>query len=58
MTTLSEDLTQKILPVLVAQKLVLAEDAERYAAKLASGRMKAEDWRLLVEKRMDKAVAK
>ena len=58
MTTLSEDLTQKILPILAERKLVLTEDVNRYAAKLASGKMKAEDWRLLVEKGMDKAAAK
>jgi hypothetical protein len=58
MTTLSEDLTQKILPILAEKELVLAEDVERYAVKLAAGKMKAEDWRLLVEKGMDKKVAK
>ena len=58
MTTLSEDLAQKILPILAEQKLILAEDVERYVVKLASGKMKAEDWRLLVEKGMDKAAAK
>lgn len=54
MNTLSEDLARKVLPILAERKLVLAEDVERYAIKLASGKMKAEDWRLLVEKAMDK----
>ena len=58
MNTLSEDLARKVLPILADRNLVLAEDVERYIVKLASGKMKAEDWRLLVEKAMDKAVVK
>lgn len=58
MTTLSEDLAQNILPILVERKLVLDSDVDRYATKLASGKMKTEDWRLLVEKGIDKAALK
>lgn len=50
MKTLSEELAGTILPVLAEQGLFLPEDAQRYEAKLASGKMKAEDWRLIVEK--------
>lgn len=57
MATLSEELTGKILPILIEQALFLPEDAERYGVKLATGTMKAEDWRLIVEKAAAKAVS-
>lgn len=57
MATLSDELTGKILPILIEQGLFLPEDAERYNSKLASGKMKAEDWRLIVEKAAAKAVS-
>jgi hypothetical protein len=55
--TLSEELAGKVLPVLVKQGLFLPEDAQRYEAKLASGKMKAEDWRLIAEKAAAKEVS-
>lgn len=55
MKTLSEELAGAILPVLAEQGLFLPEDVERYEAKLASGKLKAEDWRLIVEKAAAKA---
>lgn len=45
------------MPVLVEQGLFLPEDAQRYEAKLASGKMKAEDWRLIAEKAAAKEVS-
>lgn len=57
MKTLSEDLTEKILTELVEQKLFLQDDGSKYVAKIATGKMKAEDWRLAVEKGMDKEKA-
>ncbi|QRP64402.1 hypothetical protein I6J77_02765 [Rhodanobacter sp. FDAARGOS 1247] len=57
MKTLSEELAGKVMPVLVEQGLFLPEDAQRYEAKLASGKMKAEDWRLIAEKAAAKEVS-
>jgi hypothetical protein len=57
LNTLSEELAAMLLPMLVEQGLCLQEDAERYKAKLASGRMKTEDWRLIAEKAAAKAVS-
>lgn len=53
MKTLSEDLAEKIMAALVEQKLFVKEDGVKHIAKVASGKMKAEDWRLAVEKGMD-----
>ena len=50
----SELLAERIASALVDQKLLLVEDAKRIRPYLASGKMKAEDWRLLAEKALDK----
>lgn len=50
----SEALAEGIVPLLIETKLFLAEDAENYKGKLATGGMKAEDWLLAVEKALDK----
>lgn len=54
----SEVLAETIFPLLAEGKLFLPEDTEKYKAKLASGRMKAEDWLLAVEKALDKEGAR
>lgn len=46
----SEELVEIIAPKLVQCGLLLAGDADKYKAKLASGSMKSEDWLLAVEK--------
>jgi hypothetical protein len=56
LNTLSEELARMLLPMLIEQGLWLPEDAQRYKAKLASGKMKAEDWRLIAEKAATKVV--
>lgn len=56
MTTLSEDLATKILTVLMEQKLLLAEDVQKFATSLSAGEAKLGDWRLAIEKALDKAV--
>lgn len=58
MTTLSEELTGLIAPLLVERKLLLEEDAQKYKAKIAAGTMKQEDWLLAIEKAMDKSASK
>lgn len=50
----SQDLAQRIVDKLVAENLVLAADAKAAQSKIADGRMSAEDWRLVVEKAIDK----
>ncbi len=50
----SEELVEVVVPFLVANKLFLPGDAEKYKAKLAAGTMKAEDWLMAVEKALAK----
>lgn len=50
----SEELAELVLNRLDAKKLVLSSDVERATNKLADGKLKAEDWRVLIEKAMDK----
>ncbi|MCG3139597.1 MAG: hypothetical protein HDKAJFGB_00491 [Anaerolineae bacterium] len=54
MKTPSEELAEKILARLVAEKLVLAQDVTQLLPKLAGGKMKAADWRLALEKALAK----
>lgn len=56
MNSPSQVLAQKIVERLVAEKLLTANDAKQVLVKLADGSMKAEDWRLAIEKASDKAV--
>lgn len=58
MTTPSEELAQKILERLVAEKLVLADDVKQLLPKLAGGKMKGADWRLALEKALAKKEAR
>lgn len=54
MKTPSEELAEKIVPLLTGSRLFLAEDATRNKIKIASGSMKAEDWLISIEKALDK----
>jgi hypothetical protein len=45
----SKDLAERIIKRLVAEGLVRNADRESLAAKLAQGKMQAEDWRLALE---------
>lgn len=53
MNTSSEELAQKIIERLVAEKIVTVEEAESLRLKLSEGKMQAEDWRLAIEKAID-----
>jgi hypothetical protein len=49
----SEQLATQVLDTLIDQKLVLPED-RKFMAAIAAGKMKVEDWRMLIEKALDK----
>ena len=50
MNTPSEELANMILVKLVAESCVTKEDAEKMLAKMATGKLRAEDWKLAMEK--------
>lgn len=52
--TPSELLAEKILSTLTDRSLILTEDTGKMQQKLAGGKLKPEDWRLLIEKALDK----
>lgn len=52
--TPSEELSEILAKSLVDKKLVLAKDANKLAVDLAAGEMRAEDWRVIIEKALDK----
>lgn len=54
MATPSEVLAEKILTQLVEEKLLITEDAQKKKAKLSTGKLKAEDWQLAIEKALNK----
>jgi hypothetical protein len=49
MNSPSERLADKILKKLLQEKLLLGPEAKKIFAKLAEGKVKAEDWRLAIE---------
>lgn len=53
MTTASEKLADIIIDRLVRESLVMEADAGKIAEKIASERMKPEDWRIAIEKCID-----
>lgn len=52
--TPSETLAEKIVEILSDKKLVLVGDVQKIALNLANGKLKAEDWRMAIEKAIDK----
>lgn len=50
MITASEQLAGKIVQRLIDEKLLSANDGKKLVPKMASGKVRAEDWRLAVEK--------
>lgn len=52
--TPSELLAAKVAEVLVEKAVITKTDAQKFTQSLASGKLKAEDWRVLVEKAIDK----
>jgi hypothetical protein len=49
MSTPSEELASRIIKRLTAEKLIEPGDSAVNAAKLASGKVSAQDWRLALE---------
>lgn len=54
MNTPSEDLAKRILEQLLAENLITLEDAGHLLPKLAEGKMRPEDWKLALEKAIEK----
>ena len=54
METPSQKLAARILKRLADAKLLREADAQALASKLAAGSLKQEDWRLAVEKALEK----
>ncbi len=54
MGTPSEQLAAKIVERLVKEKILLPADGEKIVGKLAEGELRSEDWRLPIEKAIDK----
>jgi ribosomal protein S1 len=52
--TPSEVLAEKVVAGLVAKALVLSNDAKKLTVNISTGKLKAEDWRLVIEKAIDK----
>ena len=52
--TPSEQLAEKILGALEAANLVLPADKIQIADSLANGKLRSEDWRVAIEKSIDK----
>lgn len=50
----SEILSEQIVQILVEHKLLLPADAKKTQTSLAGGKLKADDWRLVIEKALDK----
>ncbi len=53
--TASEQLAGKIIQRLVDEKLLSANDGKKLVPKMATGKVRAEDWRLAVEKSVPEA---
>jgi hypothetical protein len=53
MTTPSLELAKRIVDRLMAERLLVPADADTTMAKLAAGKLNAEDWRLAVEKAVE-----
>lgn len=53
MASPSDELAKKICDRLSNEGLLTLEDVKRFSEKLATGKVKAEDWRLAVEKAID-----
>ncbi|HFD88027.1 MAG TPA: hypothetical protein ENJ35_10175 [Gammaproteobacteria bacterium] len=52
--TPSEELTDKIVKALGKEGLLKEDDLQGMAPTIASGKVKAEDWRVMVEKAIDR----
>ncbi len=52
--TPAEELAEIVTNALLDEGLILKEDAPHTSREIASGKLRAEDWRLLIEKALDK----
>jgi len=52
--TLSEELSEIVVSQLVGKGLLLEVDGKAATTDMATGKLKSEDWRLLMEKAIDK----
>jgi len=50
---LCDDLADKITHALVAEGLLVGDDATRIAPRISAGTMSQPDWKIAVEKRLD-----
>lgn len=50
MSAPSQELAKIIIERLVDEKLMIEEDAKKIEGKLSEGKLKAEDWRMVIEK--------
>ncbi len=55
--TPSEILAEKVVGVLAERELVLADDIQQMSLDLAIGKLRAEDWRVAIEKAIDKGAS-
>lgn len=53
--TASEQLAGKIIQRLIDEKLLSANDGKKLLPKMATGKVRSEDWRLAVEKSIPEA---
>lgn len=56
MSTPSHDLAKIIIEKLLAENLIVTADQTKLHSQLAEGKLRAEDWRLALEKASDKEV--
>ena len=54
MITPSEQLAANIVEGLIKSQIVLPEDGKKIVQKLSEGKLRSEDWRLIVEKGLEK----
>ena len=54
--TLSEELSEIAVSQLIDSGLILAVDSKYATSEMSAGKLKSEDWRLLIEKAIDKEI--
>lgn len=58
MQTPSEQLAEKIMTRLVSEKLIAPDQAKSMLPKLATGKLRSQDWRLPIEIALEKGASK
>jgi hypothetical protein len=54
MSNPSEQLAIKVIERLITKKILLPGDGKKMLQKMAEGKLRGEDWRLLIEKAAEK----